>query len=245
MSSSVQLPSRQEAKRQIAEVLSSGFHHHSYLQEKALLSAVLCQGKEHDHLINECVELYIDILGDSTIRSSKNGLICLLTVVSRSAIDYGVDAEYSFAASDYFINVVERTRNTEELMVLFREILEFYTELVAQSRVQGYSSTTSRAIRYIHAHLYDVLRVRDVAAYLHMDPQAFSRSFSSETGLPPSKYIEQKKLEEAKILLQQQNMSVAQIAEALGYCSSQQFSVRFKYNYDLSPKEYRNSMTLI
>ena len=77
MSSSVQLPSRQEEKRKIAELLSSGFRHHSYLQEKALLNAVLCQGKEQDHLIKESVDLYLDVLGDTKLRSAKNGLICL------------------------------------------------------------------------------------------------------------------------------------------------------------------------
>ena len=245
MSHSVLVPSRQEEKRRIAELMSSGFRHHSYLQEKTMMNAILCQGKEQDVLIRECIDLYMDLLGDSTIRSVKNGLICLITVVSRSAIDYGVEAEYSFAASDYFINVVEHGRNVQEMMALFKEILDFYADLVAHSRVQGYSASVSRAIRFIHAHLYDSLRVKDVASYLGMDPQAFSRLFSSETGLPPSVYIEQKKLEEAKMLLQHQKMSIAQVAEALGYCSSQQFSVRFKRNYHISPKEYRNSMTLI
>lgn len=156
-----------------------------------------------------------------------------------------MDAEYSFAASDYFINLLERIRNSGEIEPLVRDILAFYADLVSEARVSGYSSQVSRAIRYIHSHLYDPLKVQDVAAYLPMDPSAFSRLFSEETGMAPSDYIESKKMDEAQRLLLQRDMTVSQVAEILGYCSCQPFSLRFKLCYQMTPREFRNANQMI
>ena len=230
----------EEAKKEIAKLMTSGFQHHSYLHEKVIIQTVLSQGKDQEELIQETAALYKDLLGESTLRSVKNGMICLITIVSRSAIEYGVDAEYSFAASDFFINYLEKLGSVESMIDLYRFILQFYAQLVSEARIVGTSDAVSRAIRYIHAHLYEPLKVQDVAASIHMNPQAFSRLFTEETGQSPSSYIEQKKMDEAKTLLYQHDMSIAQIAEVLGYCSSQQFSVRFKHRFQVSPRDWRN-----
>lgn len=48
-----------------------------------------------------------------------------------------------------------------------------------------------------------------------------------------------KKMEEAKVFLYQHDMSISQVAEVLGYCSSQQFSLRFKKTFQVTPREWR------
>ena len=232
---------KEQAKQEISKLMTTGLKHHSYLEEKVLIKTVLSQGKDQEELIQNSVSLYKDILGESTMRSVRNGMICLITIVSRSAIEYGVDAEYSFAASDFFINYLEKIHHPETMIELYRFILEFYAELVAEARVIGANDAVSQAIRYIHAHIYEPLKVRDVAAFIYMNPQAFSRLFSSETGQSPSAYIEMKKMEEAKVFLYQHNMSISQVAEVLGYCSSQQFSLRFKKAFQVTPREWRRA----
>ena len=234
----------EHTRKQVETLLSTGFTHHSYLHEQEMLKAVLTEGKDQDGLIRECTELYMDLLGDSRMRSMKNGMICLLTVVSRSAITFGVDAEYSFAASDYFINLVEKVKTTEEMFRFCRHVLKFYATLVSESRIKGTSSLVSRSIRYILSHLYGPLKVQDVAEQVNMNPQAFSRLFSAQTGQTPSDYIEERKLEEAKSCLRH-GMSIAETADALGYCSPQQFSLRFRKRFDLSPGQWRDTQDLI
>ena len=48
-------------------------------------------------------------------------------------------------------------------------------------------------------------------------------------------------MEEAKVFLYQHNMSISQVAEVLGYCSSQQFSLRFKKAFQVTPREWRRA----
>lgn len=63
--------------------------------------------------------------------------------------------------------------------------------------------------------------------------------FKKVYGVPLGRYIQQCKLEHSLVLLSGKNLSIAEIAEKLGYANTSKFSAAFKKQYKKTPSEYR------
>ncbi|RMD76448.1 MAG: AraC family transcriptional regulator, partial [Lentisphaerae bacterium] len=68
----------------------------------------------------------------------------------------------------------------------------------------------------------------------------FRKAFRRHTGTSPYHYRIQRKLDAACLMLQEKQLSIAQIAEELGFSSPQEFSALFKKHLSISPRAYRN-----
>jgi len=76
---------------------------------------------------------------------------------------------------------------------------------------------------------------------LNMDNRKLRRLTLKHTGLTPKKIIVNRLMDEAKRMLQYSNMNFKEISLQLGYSDSSYFSKHFKLQYQVSPKQYRNS----
>lgn len=94
------------------------------------------------------------------------------------------------------------------------------------------------ALRYIDNNVEDVESVQQVANQLKYNPTYLSRVFSSQTGVALSDYIKAKKVERAKELLKQ-DVSVDEVAQRLGYSTTQSFSKMFQRYEKCSPSVFR------
>ncbi|MDR3275858.1 MAG: AraC family transcriptional regulator [Treponema sp.] len=207
--------------------------------DKEKLTAFFEGNKELILLDDLDIATYADVLAPDRQRALKNSLICFIAVISRSAIENGLDVEESFSLSDYYINEVEKQQNERQLQRLLQELSQHYAELVrAIASHPNYSSPVVRAIRYILHHIQEPCRVSEVAASVSLNPQYMATLFKNETGLEPSSYIRQRKMKIAIELLTLPSNSIIQIAEALGYCDSSHFIREFKKVYGLSPRRF-------
>lgn len=84
--------------------------------------------------------------------------------------------------------------------------------------------------------------VQFYADYLHLHPKYLSQVISRETGLTASEWIQNQVILEAKILLQDHNLAIADIAESLNFTDQSTFGKYFKKYSQLSPTEYRKSL---
>jgi two-component system response regulator YesN len=67
----------------------------------------------------------------------------------------------------------------------------------------------------------------------------FSVVFKRETGLTPLECVTKLRIEESMIRLRDTRCSVTSIASALGFSSSQYFSMVFKKHKGCTPQQYR------
>jgi len=103
------------------------------------------------------------------------------------------------------------------------------------------SSIDSRiqaAVEFMAAHIADKIGLVDIAAAVSLSPSRLSHVFKSQTGLAPLQYLEMRRLERAKQLLERTALSIKEIAAEVGY-DPFYLSQRFKQHTGLAPRDFR------
>lgn len=95
------------------------------------------------------------------------------------------------------------------------------------------------AKQYIHRHFNEPITLEDVCAATGFSTSYFSTMFKKETGEGFSKYLTRVRIERAKALLQDTNLSVTEICDQVGYNDIKHFTGTFKKMTSLNPGQYR------
>ncbi|MCC3868325.1 PocR ligand-binding domain-containing protein [Terrisporobacter mayombei] len=101
------------------------------------------------------------------------------------------------------------------------------------------SSTLKPAIDYIYKNKSENITVESMAKVCHISQSYFSRLFSKEMGDSFSNYISKLKINWAKELLEDSDMSVSQISDELGFNEPGYFIKIFKKYEGVTPSVYR------
>lgn len=96
-----------------------------------------------------------------------------------------------------------------------------------------------KALRFIHEHYCEDINIQTLAENLGLNNNYFSKLFKKNTGMSPTTYINNLKLEKAKFLLKHTNMKISEICDTIGYSDQFYFSRMFKKSTNLSPANYR------
>lgn len=103
----------------------------------------------------------------------------------------------------------------------------------------------SDAVDYIAEHFSDEkLSVEILAAKAFLNPNYFSKLFTTHVGMPPTKFILKTRMEKAKNLLRFTHLSVGEIAEAVGFSDPLYFSRAFHRFAGIPPSKFRSSFEL-
>lgn len=99
-------------------------------------------------------------------------------------------------------------------------------------------------IAYIHANLYEPLPLARLAGHVAYSPYHFIRLFKERMGLSPMYYVSALRLQKAKDLLLNTNLSVRDIGLEIGQQSLGTFTTRFTERVGMTPSQFRNSTVL-
>jgi LacI family transcriptional regulator len=97
----------------------------------------------------------------------------------------------------------------------------------------------SAAVRYIHEHVADSIKVTDVLPVVSLSRRELERRFAAQLGHSPHAEIRYSQLNRAKELLAQSDLPMSQVALAAGFKESKRLSVVFRQETGMSPSEYR------
>lgn len=101
----------------------------------------------------------------------------------------------------------------------------------------------NRGIDYILNHINDDIAVEDIASHCNFSRYYFSRLFKMETGESIREFIKRMKMEQSAFRLKvEKSRSITDISCDYGYSSSN-YSTAFKQHHNLSPIEFRRSIT--
>ena len=101
-----------------------------------------------------------------------------------------------------------------------------------------YSSRIQNAIQYIRTHYDQDLTLEEVAENLGISYIYLSKLFKKETGQTFLEYLTKYRIEKAKYILRKGDYKVYEVAEQVGYKTSQYFSSVFRKNTGMNPSDY-------
>ncbi|MNC36787.1 HTH-type transcriptional activator Btr [compost metagenome] len=95
------------------------------------------------------------------------------------------------------------------------------------------------ALHYIKEHYAEDLSLEKMASVVFLNPAYFSQLFKHKTGQGYKEYVTSLRLEQAKLLLLNPKLKLAEIAERVGYQDMRHFTQMFRKRFQLTPTEYR------
>ena len=101
-----------------------------------------------------------------------------------------------------------------------------------------------RVVEYVQENYRSSLSVKELADYAHVSESYLSRLMSSHIGIPPMKYVNTIRIENAKQALKS-DTPIAQIAALVGFMEQKYFSTVFKRETGLTPSEYRSRIRAV
>lgn len=100
----------------------------------------------------------------------------------------------------------------------------------------------NRALQCMHKQLAHDWTVEELAAQCNLSRSAFASRFQQKTGTSPIAYLTMWRMQNAVSLLRDSPLSLAQIAEHLGYSSDMALAKAFKRFYGEAPGHLRKTM---
>jgi AraC family transcriptional regulator len=99
-----------------------------------------------------------------------------------------------------------------------------------------------RVAAYIEEHVADDIPLATLAELARLSPYHFSRSFKSSFGMPPHRYHAHRRIERAKQLLANRELSITAIALDVGFSETSTFSAAFHRLTGQIPSRYRRNL---
>ncbi|EAC4320627.1 helix-turn-helix transcriptional regulator [Listeria monocytogenes] len=99
-----------------------------------------------------------------------------------------------------------------------------------------------QAIRYIKKNIHRSITLEEVANYVYLSPFYLSKLFKNELNINFINYVNEQKMLYAKEQLEKSDWAVHTIAKNLGFSRASYFCKVFKKEFDMTPKEYRDSL---
>jgi len=103
------------------------------------------------------------------------------------------------------------------------------------------SGYTLRCVtNYIEDNLTKDLTLAEIAGVANMSPHYFSRAFRKSTGIPPHRYVINRRIEKAKILLSNNHLPLVEVGLSVGFQNQSHFTTLFHKWTGVTPKVYRS-----
>ena len=117
-----------------------------------------------------------------------------------------------------------------------------HNDQLAESNTK-YANSTHKTISeitgYINSNYTHKLSLSTISAQFFISPYYFSRTFKNVTGYSFIDYLNYVRIKEAQKLLRRTDLTIAEIAESVGYTSSTHFGRTFRKITGMSPLSYR------
>jgi len=204
--------------------------------EKNLRTALLSGDIEYTRRATK--DFFLELINwVQEINGVKSGVIKLLVVLARKCQQNGVPVE------DFLSGTLELCRKADRTQT-YAQIRDFLEDGVRylERRVIWHKNETCYAVEvlkeYIQSNYSQSLKLEELARLVHFSPGYLVRIFSRVTGSTPYEYLILTRIEKARELLLNTNLSLGEIAEIIGFQDTGHFITTFKKRTGLTPQKY-------
>lgn len=147
----------------------------------------------------------------------------------------------------YFYNQpVNLTLPYQKLKVLELLIYLYKIDFRQQKQFTAYQSEMVDVIQKIHDQLIQKMEKRitieELSKQYLINPTTLKTEFKAVYGASIAAHIKEHRMKRASEMLHESNMSIAEIAKAVGYDSQSKFTAAFKAFFHVLPKDYKKKL---
>jgi two-component system response regulator YesN len=191
-------------------------------------------------ILNEILSV-IFLRSSGNIELIKARILELIIVISRAAVEGGASLDKLLGLNYSFISELSQKNLFEDICVWIVKVLDTFLDTVYESRDIKNSKLLGDALSYIREHFNENLSLESVSQKIFISPYYLSHLFKEELGVTFLEYLTRIRIEEAKRLLKDRNVTINAISSDVGYDDPGYFSKVFKKNTGLSPNQYRRN----
>ncbi len=147
---------------------------------------------------------------------------------------------YHFKAREDWLPSLMQMQDLGELKRWFVDKVTTASQNVSTKREEKSVSLVEKAKAYMDMNYQKDLSLDDVSREYNISPYYFSRMFREENGQSFIDYLTSVRMEKAKELLTDSELSMKEIGVMVGYSDPNYFSRSFKKNIGVTPTEYRD-----
>ncbi|WP_170311516.1 response regulator [Vallitalea okinawensis] len=137
----------------------------------------------------------------------------------------------------------EELHHVEFMDEYSNKIKELLNKLEQQSykKIDNQDSVIEQVEQYILGNMNKKITLKKLAEYVHLNPSYLSRLFKQIKGVSLIDYSNQLKIDKAKEILQQEDISIQQVGRAIGIQDPYYFNKVFKKYVGISPSVYKKA----
>jgi len=143
------------------------------------------------------------------------------------------------AMKDVYTHATSALPQSSDLAMNAIEAALLWCSINQANRPPSLDPRVADAVAYLSTHLRDPLTLAELAQKCHTSRARLASIFRTQVGMPPMKYLEQRRVALACELLRMTNESVQQVALAAGFEDANYFAKRFRRAVGQSPRAFR------
>lgn len=203
------------------------------------IATAIRTNKEED--IAEKTEGFVEQIKKGYINKNRSFVYVqnlLLSVINLLELPGELEEEI-YGRERTFVNEIYSCESLDEISKRMKETLGYISDVMSNQRDSYGKRQAMLALDYIEKNYADSsVTLNSVCTALAMSTSYFSSIFKNYTGETFIEALTKKRMEKAKILLEQGSRKTYEIAEAVGYSDAHYFSVTFKKITGKTPTEY-------
>ena len=138
-----------------------------------------------------------------------------------------------------FLKKLEILSSAAEVYACLESTIRDAMKTIIENLGQISGRPVSNAKRYIKEHFRENITINNIAFEEGFNVSYFSTLFKKETGQTFSEYLTGVRMDEARRLLKETNLSIALVCESVGYSDTKHFTATFRKITGIKPSEYR------
>ncbi|WP_017470905.1 response regulator transcription factor [Amphibacillus jilinensis] len=165
------------------------------------------------------------------------GNIIFNTTVLLSMLDYNMD-QLEKDKYHYF-NTINNATYFDEAIDSFTQYIAAVKTMISAKEKTSQTGRIDQLLTYIDEHYSESLSLTSLADHFHFNPSYLSSYFRQHHNVGFSDYLTKVRVDRAKELLANQELSIAEVGAMVGYTDHSYFCKVFKKNTNKSPSRYR------
>jgi len=132
------------------------------------------------------------------------------------------------------------SENQDGSKIIANALFMLHKEDTNKLETVGMQEHNARVIKnYIDDNYFKKITVLDISEKFHLSKNYIRNLFVKYYDVSPKKYIQSKRMERARMLLLETDISISTVALSVGYDDALLFSKMFSKYFSLSPQKYR------